>query len=50
MFSSIQNHKSHIFSVFQEGMKRIFKQKSHPYEVYDKRYEVMKSHNIHVSS
>jgi len=32
----------------QEAMKRILKQKSHPYEVYNKRYKVIKSHIFHV--
>jgi len=36
--------------VLQEAMKRILKQKSHPYEVYSKSYEVIKSHIFHVWS
>jgi len=36
--------------VLQEGMKRILQQTSHPFEVYNKRCEVMKSHNIRVRS
>jgi len=37
-----------LFSVLQEAVKRILKQKSHPYEVYNKRYKVIKSHIFHV--
>jgi len=33
MFRTIYNHKSHILSVLQEAMKRILKQKPHPYEI-----------------
>jgi len=39
-----------FFSVLQEAMKRISKQKSHPYEVYNKSYKVIKSHIFHVRS
>jgi len=37
-----------FFSVLQEAMKRILTQKSHPYEVYNKSYKVVKSHIFHV--
>ena len=39
-----------FFSVVQEAMKRILKQKAHSYEVYIKSYRVMKSHKFHVRS
>jgi len=39
-----------FFSVVQEAMKRILKQKSHPYEVSIKPYKVIKSHIFHVRS
>jgi len=31
-------------------MKRISKQKSHPYEVYIRSYKVIKSHIVHAKS
>jgi len=40
--------KSHIFSVLQETMKRILKQKLHPYEVNIKSCRVIKSNIFHV--
>jgi len=39
-----------FLSVFQEATKRISKQKSHPYEVYNKRYKVIKTHIFNVRS
>jgi len=36
--------------VVQEAMKRMLKQKSHPYEVYIKSYKVIKSQIFHVRS
>jgi len=36
--------------VLQEAMKQILKQNSHPYEVYNKSYNVIKSHIFHVKS
>jgi len=36
--------------VLQEALKRILKQKPHPYEIYNKGYEVIKSHISHVRS
>jgi len=36
--------------VLQEAMKRILKQKSHPYEVYNEIYKVIKSHIFIVKS
>jgi len=36
--------------VVQEAMKRILKQKLHPYEVYIKSYKVIKSRICHVRS
>jgi len=39
-----------FFSALQEAMKRILKQQSHPYEVYNKRYKVIKSHLFYVRS
>jgi len=44
IITAIWSHESHIFSVLQEAMKRILKQKSHPYEEYNKSYKVIKSH------
>ena len=39
-----------IFSVFQEAVKQILKQKFHPYDVYNKIYKVIKSPIFHVRS
>jgi len=36
-----KSHKSRIFSVLQEAMKQILKQKSHPYQGYNKSYKVI---------
>jgi len=36
--------------VLQEAMKRILKQKSHPYAICHKRYKVIKSNMFHVRS
>jgi len=36
--------------VLEENMRRILKQKWHPYEVYNKSYEITKSHIFHVRS
>jgi len=36
--------------VLQEAMKRILKQKSHPHDVHNKSYKVIKSHIFHVRS
>jgi len=36
--------------VLQETMKQFLKQKSHPYEVYNKRYKVIKGYIFHVRS
>jgi len=36
--------------VLQEAMKGILTQKSHPYEVYNKSYNVIKRHIFHVRS
>jgi len=39
-----------FFSVLQEAIKRILEQKFHPYQVYNKSYEVMKSHSFYARS
>jgi len=39
---AISSHKRYIHYLHQEAMKRILKQKSHPYEVYNKSYKVIK--------
>jgi len=36
--------------VFPKAMKPILKQKSHPYEVYNESYKVIKSHIFRVRS
>jgi len=49
-YGAIKSHKSHIFSVLHEAMKRILKQKLHPCEVYNKIYKVIKTDIFHVRS
>jgi len=39
-----------FLSVLQEAMKQILEQKSHPWEVHNKSYKVIKSHVFHVTS
>jgi len=34
--------------VLQEAKKRILKQNLHTYDVYNKRYDVIKSHILHI--
>jgi len=36
--------------VLQEAIKRMLKQTSHPYEVYNKSYKVIRSRIFHVRS